>query len=307
MLTAAKSADQNTRDTALALLRGSTAAAKAAAKAAASNDASQSGRGPAARVSLSPAAQAKALLQASLNALQPALDEDTSAALSDELEKTGDALTKLDQARSGMVADRKEAAEKKLEAARKKLALLRALGGDPKTIARQAKAIAQEIKAAAIEYGEALKAEGELGAAVAAPDAPADGDPPAEPGEASAGTTAAEAPAKDGETDATSPESTEPLSPADQAIANEKSAQHDREVLEAFKDAAREVRRMLEDAARKLRAQRDADADTALQAARSVDRAVEGLAEIVGTDQSVGASTITIPDAAVAISIDIHA
>ena len=78
-------------------------------------------------------------------------------------------------------------------------------------------------------------------------------------------------------------------------------------MLEAFKDAAREVRRVLEDAARKLRAQRDADADTASQAARSVDRAVEGLEEIIGTDQSVGASTITIPDVAIATSIDIHA
>jgi len=314
VLTASTNPYQKTADdAAVALLRGATAKASAAADAAKADV--KSDRGPATRTSLSPAAQAVAMLRSSLNALQPALDEDVVDALSEQLEKTSDALTKLDQAKQGMIGDRKAAAEQKLELARKKLALLRSLGGDPKTIARQAKAIAQEIKAAAIAYGEALKAEGAVGAAAGpvtdatgiAADPAASGDP-AVAGDAPADSSSAKASATTDDTEAAaSQDAPLPQTPAEKAEADAKAGQHDREVLEAFKDAAREVRRMMEEAARKLKARHDPDANATAQESRAMDKAVEELGEIIGNGQSGAADAATaITDIIVMPTIDIR-
>ncbi|WP_445488254.1 hypothetical protein [Rhodopseudomonas sp. RCAM05734] len=300
MLTASNSAYQKSADdAAVALLRG--AAAKSSAASAKTNadagDVNSANRGPAVQKNLSASAQAMSLLQNSLNALRPALDGDVATALSDQLEKTRDALTKLDDARQGMIGDRKAAAEQKLELARQKLALLRMMGGDPKAIMRQAKAIAQEIKGAANEYSEALKAQGGEGASNAA--VPSDAvtgsaDPAATASDATS--TTGEAPAVASPADATAktaaPEvAAQPQSPADKATAEAKDNQHEHDVLEAFKDAARAVKHLMEEAARKLKAQHPADpeADGAAQTGAAVDKAVGELAENIQISQSGGA------------------
>src|SRR3954452_7077999 len=77
-------------------------------------------------------------------------DPHLAQALTDQQQKTDDAITTLSQAKKGLVSDAKSAALQKLESARIKLQLLRSLGGDPKVIAQQAKQIAQEIAAAAL-------------------------------------------------------------------------------------------------------------------------------------------------------------
>lgn len=307
MLTASNSAYQKSADdAAAAMLRG--AAAKSSAALAKANadagDTNSSGRGPAVQKNFSASAQAMSLLQNSLNALRPALDGDVADALSDQLEKTRDALTKLDEAKQGMIGDRKAAAEQKLEQARKKLALLRMMGGDPKAIMRQAKAIAQEIKGAANEYSEALKAQGGDGASSAA--VPADAatgsaDPAATPSDATA--AAGEVPAVASSADATaktaSPDvAAQPQTPADKATAEAKDNQHEHDVLEAFKDAARAVKRVMEEAARKLKAQRPADPESSgtAQIGAAMDKAVGELAENMqssGADAALATAVVT--------------
>jgi hypothetical protein len=87
-------------------------------------------------------------------------DSHLAQALTDQQQKTDDAINTLSQAKKGLASDAKSAALQKLELARRRLQLLRSLGGDPKVVAQQAKQIAQQIAAAAREYGDAVNSDG---------------------------------------------------------------------------------------------------------------------------------------------------
>ena len=299
---------------------------------------SDTGRGPAWSLTLSPRSNVS-LLQASLNALRPSLSDDLANTLTEQLQKTSEALTKLDQARSSLVANSKGAAEQKLDRARKMLQMLRMLGGDPATIAKQAKAIAQEIKAAAREYSAALKSEADGGAPAAAATAAMDStspltDTPAETGAAAFGEIPTAVAAEAVVVKATSPERSgdrgdgsaagrDPASqsassqaaalPADpeavrqqtvqayQDAANNAAAKANRDrgeqqVLEKFKDAAREVKQIIEEAVRKLRAKQPADPDAhaAVQAGVSLDHAVRELGDVMQIEPGNGSVDISI-------------
>lgn len=218
---------------------------------------SDTGRGPAWSVTLSPRTNVS-LLQASLNALRPSLSDDLANALTEQLQKTSEALTTLDQARSSVAADSKGEAEQKLDRARKKLQMLRMLGGDPATIAKQAKAIAQEIKAAAREYSAALKSEGDGGATAAAATATTDStspetEIPAETGAAAVGGNPTAAAAEAVVVKATSPDrsgdrsdgSAAGLDPTAKSASSQAAAQPAdaeaarQQAIQAYQDAAK--------------------------------------------------------------------
>ena len=274
-----------------------------------------------------------------MNALRPSLSDDLANTLTEQLEKTSEALTKLDQARSSLVDNSKGAAEQRLERARKMLQMLRMLGGDPATIAKQAKAIAQEIKAAAREYSAALKAEADGGVTAAAATGATDStspqtEAPVETGAAAGGEIPAAAAAEavvvkaassdrsgdrsDGSAAGRDPASQSASSqaaaqPADPEAVRQQTIQAyqdavnsaaakasrdrgEQEVLEKFKDAAREAKQIIEEAVRKMRAKQpsDPDARAAVQAGVSLDQAVRELADVMQPEPGNGSVDISI-------------
>jgi hypothetical protein len=323
-------------DNAAAALRGGASNADANApqsKAAPAGGTAPAGRGPAVLVDLSAAADL-ATRQNALDALN-AMPNDLANALSDQVQKGTDALNTLDQAKKATAADRKKDAEDKLEQATKKLQLLQMLGADPKTMAKQAKDIGKEIKDAASEYTTALKDEaGGSKAAAATPASPADPVAAAETATSAASGLAASSPDA---TSAATPDATAaaadpaqaatknadpaaapqavvqpPLSAADKAAADaikHREGQHERDVVAAFKAAAKTVKQVLDNAAQQLKARNPLDpaAGGGAHDRTEMDKAVQDLADTVQIKQAGGDISDSAGPAAAPAPLDILA
>lgn len=252
-------------------------------------------------------------------------------------EPKNEAVGMLQQAQKSATADRKGAARQRLDAARARLQMLRMTGGDPKSIARQAKLIAQEIQAAAKEYSAALKAEGggSLDAAPPAataasptpPIATADGNAEADAGAAAgasaaagaqASATAPQRPGGDAEKmaddhstaarDAKTSGEEKRQSIVDTAfqavqriLGKSNEAAAEKEVLNAFKQGAREARQLIEEAIRRIKTD-GPEANDAARSIKLVDEAVEELEKSMADGQ---ASEAPLPVSTAALRVDI--
>jgi uncharacterized protein YeeX (DUF496 family) len=237
-----------------------------------------------------------------LDALQS--NDGSTNVLSDQIKSGNTALNALDQSRKNTAAERQKDAEEKLQAAQKRLQLLQLLG-DPKALAQDAKQISKDIKDAAKQYTTAIKDQA-LGTATAAPanasipgvdsaalDGSATGAAPmaaSDNVQAPTVTNASVSAASpiDGATPARAPAvpadvaASTPATPAAKAAAYA-MAQHDREALARFEQAAHDVKNVAKSAAQQLKAKNpsDPDAKAADHNIKEMDKAVQALADTV--------------------------
>lgn len=260
-------------------------------------------RGPVVQIDISKLRDLLTRAQA-LDALQS--NDGTSNVLSSQIEAGATALNALDQSRKNTAAERQKDAEEKLQAAQKRLQLLQLLG-DPRALAQDAKQISKDIKDAAKQYTTAIKDQA-LGTA-ATTVIPANGPIPAASSSVLDGGSTGVAPAAElgnGEAPTVARSSVNAASPIDgaapaqtpavsagaavSALANPAAraaayelAQHDREALARFAQAANDVKNVAKSASQQLKAKNplDPDAKVADHNITDMDNAVQALVDTV--------------------------